>query len=412
MLAIIPARGGSKRIPGKNVKPFLGIPVIEYSIRAAFDSGCFTRVLVSTDSDEIAAVARRAGADVPFMRSAATADDYATTADVVREVLDRLHGQGEDYDAFAVIYATAPFITPDTLRRGAAALADGHDAAFTCVEYSYPVQRSLLIRDGLVSMAHPEYLTARSQDLEKHYHDAGQCYFSTVAAFRDCGSLWGPDTAPLLLSDLEVQDIDTPVDWQLAELKYRLLHPEGPAFAAAGAPETGLAAMPRRIGPFRFVPYYELDADTSERMRCGRNLPDIRSRMVNTDEIDSASHAAFVDSLRGRTDKGYFAIYCAYADDEEGELIGSLTLEELPGGNVERGVWLFPDARGNGYARAVMDNLYPQLGRMGYKGIVTRVRPDNDASLRLEEYLGAKPAESPDDMLRFYLPMSFITPVE
>lgn len=229
-LAIIPARGGSKRIERKNVRPFAGVPVIAYSIRAALDSACFDEVMVSTDDEEIAATARKYGATVPFMRSAATADDFATTADVIREVLDRYEKEGRRFDAIACIYATAPFVTADRLRQGFGIIERGEArAAFSCVEYSYPIQRSLVIApDGRIGMKFPEYADTRSQDLSKSYHDAGQFYFTTVSAFRECGSLWGPDTRPIILPETEVQDLDTPQDWIIAEMKYAVLSGKTP----------------------------------------------------------------------------------------------------------------------------------------------------------------------------------------
>lgn len=225
-IAIIPARGGSKRIPRKNVKDFLGIPIIAYSIKAAVESGVFDEVMVSTDDKEIASVARQYGASVPFMRSDDTANDFATTADVINEVLDRYEAEGNKYDVVACIYATAPFVTAERLIQASESLdGSGFDSAFTCVEFSYPVLRSLVVNDeGAISMKWPEYRRSRSQDLPKFYHDAGQFYFSTVDAFRNANGFWGDNTAPIILSELEVQDLDTPTDWALAEMKYKLLH--------------------------------------------------------------------------------------------------------------------------------------------------------------------------------------------
>lgn len=412
MLAIIPARGGSKRIPGKNIRPFLGRPIIEYSIRAALAAGCFTEVMVSTDSEEIAEVARAAGASVPFMRSDETADDFATTADVVREVLDRYAGLGQTFEAFAVIYATAPFLTADTLTRGKELLDNGHAAAFTCVEYSYPIQRALRVNDGLVAMINPQYATARSQDLEKSYHDAGQCYFSTTEAFREHGTLWGPDTAPILLSDLQVQDIDTPVDWQLAELKYRLLFGHGTdsdsgTDSGTGDDDTEEPKVPDTaryisdMGPFRLVNYTDLDAEASETIRRGRNLPEIRERMLDTTEISEETHSRFVESLRNRDDKAYYACYYQWDEDSEPMLIGSVTLTRIGDDSVERGIWLLPEAWGQGYARALLARLYQALARTGVRKVYTRVRRDNAPSMALENALDASPItldEVPDEM--------------
>ena len=225
-IAIIPARGGSKRIPRKNIKDFLGKPIIAYSIEAALKSGVFDEVMVSTDDDEIASVARHYGASVPFMRSKDTANDYATTADVINEVLTQYENIGKEFDIVCCIYATAPFVTSDRLREAMETLkSNSADSAFTCVEFSYPVLRGLVINcRGSIGMKWPKYKNSRSQDLEKFYHDAGQFYVSKVEAFRKTNGFWGENTIPIVLSELEVQDLDTHTDWALAEMKYQLLN--------------------------------------------------------------------------------------------------------------------------------------------------------------------------------------------
>ncbi len=224
-IAIIPARGGSKRIPRKNIKDFLGKPIIAYSIQAALDSGIFDEVMVSTDDEEIAEVARRYGASVPFMRSEATSNDYATTADVINEVMKWYDDNGSTYDLICCIYATAPFVTPEKLQQGRKILNDStFDSAFTCTAFSYPVLRGLVIDDaGRIAMRWPEYRNSRSQDLPQFYHDAGQFYFATTKAFRKANGFWGENTAPIVVSELEVQDLDTLTDWKIAEMKYRIL---------------------------------------------------------------------------------------------------------------------------------------------------------------------------------------------
>lgn len=223
-IAIIPARGGSKRIPRKNIKTFMGKPIIAYSIEAALESGLFDEVMVSTDDEEIAETARKYGAKVPFMRSAETSNDYAGTDDVILEVLKMYKERGEEFDTFCCIYSTAPFVTSDRLAEAYGKLNSNIDSVFTCVAYSYPVQRSLRIVDDRISMVHPEYFDARSQDLETIYHDAGQFYIATVSSYIRERKLWGANTAGLILSELEVQDLDTLTDWQLAEMKYSLLY--------------------------------------------------------------------------------------------------------------------------------------------------------------------------------------------
>lgn len=224
-LCIIPARGGSKRIPRKNIKPFMGKPIMAYSIEAAMKSELFDEVMVSTDDEEFAEVARQYGASVPFFRSEATANDYATTVDVLLEVIETYKQRGKEFDAICCLYSTAPFVTPNRLKEAYSKLTDKVDACFTMVEYSYPIQRSLRINEiGQVEMKYPEHLKSRTQDLEKVYHDAGQFYFVKTKTLIEEKTVWCKRTAPLVLSELEVQDLDTLTDWQLAEIKYELLH--------------------------------------------------------------------------------------------------------------------------------------------------------------------------------------------
>lgn len=224
-LCIIPARGGSKRIPRKNIKPFQGKPIMAYSIDAALKSGLFDEVMVSTDDEEFAEVAKQYGASVPFLRSAATANDYATTVEVLIEVVKTYRKQGKEFDNVCCLYSTAPFVTPERLKEAFGKLSDNVDGCFTVVEYSYPIQRSLRINEsGLVEMTYPEHVKSRTQDLEKIYHDAGQFYFMKTAVMENEKTVWCKRTEPLVLSELEVQDLDTLTDWTLAEMKYKLLH--------------------------------------------------------------------------------------------------------------------------------------------------------------------------------------------
>lgn len=224
-LCIIPARGGSKRIPRKNIKTFLGKPIIAYSIEAALDSGIFDEVMVSTDDEEFAGIARKYGASVPFLRSEATANDYATTVDVLLEVIEQYKLRGKIFESICCLYSTAPFVTSDRLKEAYSKLSDKIDACFTMVEYSYPIQRSLRINEeGQVEIKYPEYLKSRTQDLEKVYHDAGQFYFVKTDTLLNEKTVWCKRTAPLILSELEVQDLDTLTDWQLAQMKYELVH--------------------------------------------------------------------------------------------------------------------------------------------------------------------------------------------
>lgn len=222
-ICIIPARGGSKRIPRKNVKEFLGKPIIAYSIEAALKSELFDEVMVSTDDQEIAAIAKQYGASVPFMRSEATANDYAGSDEVLREVLREYKKMGREFDVICCLYATAPFVTVENLKKAYEQLGDTYDSAFSMVRYSYPPQRALVVRDGCTGMREPQYYDARSQDLEPIYHDAGQFYFMQI---KDIETLdfWTDHTYGLELSELMVQDLDTETDWQLAEMKFALLN--------------------------------------------------------------------------------------------------------------------------------------------------------------------------------------------
>lgn len=219
-IAIITARGGSKRIPRKNIKLFLGKPIIEYSIEAALSSGIFDEVMVSTDDEEIAQIAMKAGAAVPFMRSEATANDYATTTDVLLEVLDRYKERGQEFDYMACLYPTNPFITPDKLKQ-AMDLISSNDYAevLPVVQFSFPPQRAYVFKENdSLQYKWEEFKNARSQDLEKMYHDAGQFYFYDVKKYVENKGVKGK-IYPLICPEHEVQDIDTEEDWKMAELK-------------------------------------------------------------------------------------------------------------------------------------------------------------------------------------------------
>lgn len=221
-LAIIPARGGSKRISGKNIRSFCGKPIIAYSIEAAFNSGLFDEVMVSTDDEKIADVARKYGASVPFMRSRENSDDFATTLSVIREVLHQYSGAGQDFEAVCCIYATAPMITPERLREGLQLLNSGEVASvFPVLAYSFPIQRSLSVtEDAFACLNWPEYVNTRSQDLPQAYHDAGQWYWLRPEKIGD--RLFADHSKVLVLSEMEAQDIDNEDDWKMAEIKYSI----------------------------------------------------------------------------------------------------------------------------------------------------------------------------------------------
>lgn len=223
-LAIIPARGGSKRIPRKNVKEFLGKPIIAYAIEAAFESGLFQEVMVSTDDSEIADIAIAYGAKIPFIRSPENADDYATTADVLTEVLHRYEEANQQFAHACCIYPCAPLIQQDSLKRAYLILQKGFASVFPIVPYGYPIQRALRTDGERVYWNDPKNSLARSQDLEALYHDSGQFYWIRVSNFLEKGNLISENSGHLVLNEMEVQDIDTEVDWKLAEFKYKLMH--------------------------------------------------------------------------------------------------------------------------------------------------------------------------------------------
>lgn len=223
-LAVITARGGSKRIPKKNIKEFCGKPILCYSIEAALKSGCFDEVMVSTDSEEIRAIALQAGAKVPFLRSEQTAGDYATTAQVLEEVLEQYEKEGRHFDAVCCIYPTAPFVTAGKLQSAMEKLQrTDADTVSPVVRFSYPPQRGFVVEDGYTVMKWPENRTARSQDLEPMYHDCGQFYCLRVDSFLEQRQIFMKKMVSVELPESEVQDIDTMEDWKIAELKYRLM---------------------------------------------------------------------------------------------------------------------------------------------------------------------------------------------
>ena len=225
-LAILPARGGSKRLPRKNIRPFRGLPMLAWPVRAALDSGLFDEVMVSTDDEEIAEVARLYGAVTPFLRSAQNSDDHATASDVLREVLGVYADQGRRFDLACLLYPTAPFVRPSHLEEGRTRLLQGgFDVILPVTRFDYPIWRSLK-RDeaGRIELNFPENLNKRSQDLPPAYHDAGQwCWFRTETFLAD-PVLMGANTGSVVLPASAVQDIDTEEDWLLAELKHERLY--------------------------------------------------------------------------------------------------------------------------------------------------------------------------------------------
>ena len=225
-VAIITARGGSKRIPRKNIKQFLGKPIIAYSIEVALNSKLFDYIMVSTDDIEIAEIAKQYGAKVPFLRSAENADDFSGTADVMLEVLDKLKSINLEFNNSCCIYPTAPFISTESLTKAYHLLTQKKlDSCFPVCQFSYPIQRALhFSADEKISMLLPENMKKRSQDLEPTFHDAGQFYWLSNKQFIQVKKLFTSNSSSIVLSELQVQDIDNETDWKIAELKYQLLN--------------------------------------------------------------------------------------------------------------------------------------------------------------------------------------------
>ena len=227
-IAIITARGGSKRIPGKNIRPFSGKPIMAYSIEAALESGIFDEVMVSTEDKRIAELAKQYGAKVPFFRSEETAGDFAGTNDVLLEVLEEYERRGECFEFGCCIYPAAPFVTAEKLKEAMGRLAvEDADTLIPVVEFSYPPKRAMVIREGLLRFGDLRYIDSRSQDLEREYHDAGQFYCFRTEAFRKNRKLMLGKILPYVVSETEVQDIDNETDWQIAELKYQAMQQRG-----------------------------------------------------------------------------------------------------------------------------------------------------------------------------------------
>ncbi len=227
-IAIITARGGSKRIPKKNIRDFCGKPILAYSIEAALQAGVFDTVMVSTDSEEIARVALAYGAEVPFYRSEKTSGDYATTNDVLLEVLAEYEKRGQTFDLTCCIYPTAPFVTGKKLRNAVEQLsASDADTIIGVVPFSFPPQRAMVVREGRLVFEYPEYLDTRSQDLVPHYHDAGQFSIMKTERYLVNRKVLLGKILPLVLDEMEVQDIDNETDWEIAEIKYRMMSGQG-----------------------------------------------------------------------------------------------------------------------------------------------------------------------------------------
>lgn len=224
-IAIIPARGGSKRIPRKNIRPFCGYPIIKYSIDAVYQAGCFDEIIVSTEDEEIATVAKKYGGKVPFLRSKKCASDIATLEDVTLEVLKKYEKKGKTFDYICCVLSTAPFVTSDRIKEGFLLLKNsGADSVFPVVRYGYPIQRALKINNnGTMDLVWPENEDKRSQELMPTFHDAGQFYWAKRKPFLAQHRFFSDNAVPLEISSFEVQDIDNEDDWRAAEIKFKIL---------------------------------------------------------------------------------------------------------------------------------------------------------------------------------------------
>lgn len=223
-IAIIPARGGSKRIPRKNIKEFCGKPVISYSIEAAIKSDLFDEIMVSTDDEEIAEIAKEYGAKVPWLRSKESSGDFSTLADVLKEEISKLSANGCEYDVVCCILPTAPFITQNNLIEANEHMENGNfDSVYPISEFSYPIQRALSLKNGLVYMTNPSFYSIRSQDIEPQYFDSGQFYFFRMITFIEKGEILTDNSSAIIVPSIRVQDIDTMDDWKLAEFKFKYL---------------------------------------------------------------------------------------------------------------------------------------------------------------------------------------------
>jgi len=225
-IAIIPARGGSKRIPRKNIKKFFDQPIIKYAIDAALKSNLFDTVMVSTDDGEIAQLSKQYGADVPFMRSEETSSDFATTSDVLYEVLEQYKSNGIEFDSLCCIYPCVPLLKSDLLKKAYNTFDESDAAALIpVIRFSYPIQRALRVTgEGVLEYTYAEYARTRSQDLESMYHDVGMFYLIKTNIFLREKILVPRGTVAYVMDELEVQDIDDPKDWEMAELKYKLIN--------------------------------------------------------------------------------------------------------------------------------------------------------------------------------------------
>jgi pseudaminic acid cytidylyltransferase len=361
-LCIIPARGGSKRIPGKNTGLFLGKPILHYSIEAAKASGLFDEIMVSTDDKSVAAEGLKAGATLPFYRSEKNADDFATTAEVLREVLERYAAQNIYFHEICCLYPTAVFTRPHHLIAGWGMLQENAEVVYPMLAFDYPIWRAIQKEEkGWVSFVWPEHAKSRSQDLPPVFHDAGQWYWLKTDAFMASGEILGGKAKGLKISRLEAQDIDDMEDWTLAELKYqKLLNQTSPNTYAAG--------KERLLG---FIPVNE---SHGEMLLAWRNEDETRAQSVHTEPISTEAHWTW---LRNKLKDPHHLMCMAIA---EHMAIGVVRADKDAEGFWWLSWMVAPESRGKGYGKMMVKKWVQYLHCLPIKALIKK---DNLSSERI-----------------------------
>ena len=377
-LAVITARGGSKRIPRKNVRPFCGRPIIAYSIDAALASGVFDEVMVSTDDDEIAEVAVCHGAGVPFRRSSATSTDHTPTAPVVLEVLDEYHRRGCEFDRACCIYPTAPFVTAARLREASELLeTSGADAVVPVTPFTFPIWRSFTIDRDRLAFNWPEHALTRSQDLPPAYHDCGQFYFVRTSAFVSQRRLIMEHTRPIVVSPAEAQDIDTEDDWTIAELKYSLMLRSREQPVAERGPIALRAAT----------------LDDWARLLEWRNDPATRAASKRSDPVARDEH---IEWLTAALSNPRISLMIA-SDPARDVVVGTCRLDRSRGREAEVSITIDPRQRGRGYATRLVAAAIAEASDVDV--LTAEIKVGNAASMRAFAANGFTPVGERDGLM-------------
>ncbi len=403
-VAIITARGGSKRIPKKNIRDFCGKPILAYPIEAALSSGVFDEVMVSTEDAEIAKIAQEYGARVPFLRSTEAADDYAPTADVLAEVLACYQTIGSEFQYACCIYPTAPFATGEKLRHAMECLErDGADSVIPVTAFSFPPMRGFWLEGGKAKYAFPEFAPRRSQDIPSMYHDCGQFYCFQVGRFLEGRQLVTAHTQVIVVPEMEVQDIDNEQDWRLAELKYQLMREK---MGGREDAETAGQVSEKRgwngegeghtvDGKFEAAVHHcflrEAKWGDMEQLFLWANDKKVRENSFSTAPIPYGEHRDWYGK-KLKEEGTQIYIFC----DSHLE-VGTLRLEFGTGG-VEISYSIAPEYRGRGYGRELISLAEQEVRRWmgknegeGISGkvvIKAQVKPGNQASKRIFKEAG------------------------